>query len=102
MSLQKALEILGFTPCNHFKNNVVDPGFPWTEARQWQKACDLLDDKQARQKIIRSIFEGGVTGEACKAGVDYPTSAFVDDLVELYPNAKVSRDQFTMSTTVGF
>ena len=78
-----ALELLGYTPCHHFKKDVMDPGYPYRESKLWQQACAL--DVERRQNILRSIY--AKTG--CQAAVDYPTSNFVDDLVEMYPDAKV-------------
>ena len=78
------MQILGYTPCHHFKTNIVDPGFPYRESRLWQQASDETNNAE-RQKILRQIYSE--TG--CKSAVDYPTSNFIEELVELYPEAKV-------------
>lgn len=37
-------------------------------------------------KILRDLYDGG----GFKSGCDYPTALFVDDLVDMFPEAKVS------------
>lgn len=82
-SLYEALETLGFAPCHHFRVMVEDP-LPYREARLWSKAAKT-EDKDARQEMLHHLL----TKRKYKAAVDYPTSCFVDDMVEMYPNAKV-------------
>ncbi|KAK3714819.1 hypothetical protein LTR37_007554 [Vermiconidia calcicola] len=82
LSLYTALGILGITPCHHFKT-VMDDGVPYRQSQRWQQACKTKDAK-ARREVIRQIYSDG----GFKSGVDYPTSHFVEDLVELYPDAK--------------
>lgn len=83
-SLCEALETLGFTPCHHFRTMVAGDLFPYRHSRLWSKAAKT-EDKDARQEILHYLL----TKRKCKAAVDYPTSCFVDDMVEMYPNAKV-------------
>ncbi|KAK3713619.1 hypothetical protein LTR37_008313 [Vermiconidia calcicola] len=80
MSLCTALEMLGYDKCHHFKNIMA---FPYTEARQWQQVLHT-EDAATRRKIIKQIYQD----HGCRSAVDYPTSAFIADLVEIYPNAK--------------
>ncbi|KAK3680612.1 hypothetical protein LTR37_021138 [Vermiconidia calcicola] len=80
-SLYTALEMLGYDKCHHFKNIMA---FPYTEARQWQQFLHT-EDAATRRKIIKQIYQD----HGCRSAVDYPTSAFIADLVEIYPNAKV-------------
>ncbi|KAI0158139.1 hypothetical protein GGR57DRAFT_36299 [Xylariaceae sp. FL1272] len=82
-SLQQALITLGFGPCSHFRGAFVEDGFPWRTSKLWQRACYILDPKE-RQKLIHHIF---VT-KGWRSCTDYPSSLFVEDLVELYPDAK--------------
>ncbi|KAF2479813.1 P-loop containing nucleoside triphosphate hydrolase protein [Neohortaea acidophila] len=82
-SLYEALETLGFTPCHHFRSMIAGDWFPYRHSRLWSKAAKT-QDKDTRQEILHHLL----TERGCKAAVDYPTSCFVDDLVEMYPNAK--------------
>lgn len=61
----------------------ADP-LPYRDTRLWTKAA-LTEDKDARQEMLHYLL----TTAKCKAAVDYPTSCFIDDMVEMYPNAKV-------------
>lgn len=83
-SLQLALQILGFGPCHHFKSDVVDDPFPYRSGKLWQRAC-MTSDKSERQRILHQIYESG----GYRSVTDYPSSSFVEDLVEMYPDAKV-------------
>lgn len=83
-SLCQALETLGFTPCHHFRGMVQDDRFPYRDSRLWSLAAKT-QDKDARQDMLHHLF----TKDKCKAAVDYPTSCFIDDMVEMYPSAKV-------------
>ena len=67
--------------------------YPFTYSRLWKQACKT-ENKEARQYIIRKIYANG----RFKSGCDYPTSLFVDDLVEMYPSAKV-RDLLAVQST---
>ena len=83
-SLCEALETLGFSPCHHFRGMSSD-SFPYPDYRLWAKAAKT-EDKNARQDMLHHLLTKG----KFKAAVDYPTSCFVDDMVEMYPNAKVT------------
>lgn len=83
-SLCEALETLGFAPCHHFRGMVARDPFPYRDSRLWSKAAKTVD-KDARQDMLHFLL----TKPGCKAAVDYPTSCFIDDMVEMYPNAKV-------------
>jgi hypothetical protein len=78
MSLSKAMEILGYTPCHHFKDAIILERFPYPESRAWQTALTTTDGAK-RRDIIRAIFEK----HGCQSAVDYPTSAFIEDLVDM-------------------
>ncbi|KAK5170878.1 uncharacterized protein LTR77_004022 [Saxophila tyrrhenica] len=82
-SLYTALEMLGYDRCHHFKNSIGGNWFPYTQSRQWQKAMQT-DDAATRRKIIKQIYRDA----GCRSAVDYPSSAFISDLVEIYPDAK--------------
>ncbi|KAI1359658.1 hypothetical protein F5Y08DRAFT_344479 [Xylaria arbuscula] len=82
-SLQVALHTLGFAPCSHFRGDFVNDKFPWPMGRRWRAAM-YAQDKQERQKILRQIF----ADRGFNSCTDYPSSLFVEDLVEMYPNAK--------------
>ena len=83
-SLCEALETLGFAPCHHFRTMVADDSFPHRDMRLWSKAAKT-EDKDTRQDILHYLL----TKREFKAAVDYPTACFIDDMVEMYPNAKV-------------
>jgi hypothetical protein len=64
------------------QNDVLSDTFPYRSGRRWVTVWDT-EDKTERQALIRQILTG------YKATVDFPPSMFVDDLVEMYPKAKV-------------
>ncbi|KAK4497049.1 hypothetical protein PRZ48_011498 [Zasmidium cellare] len=84
-SLHNALETLGYAPCHTFRTHISGDNLPYTHVRTWQKALDLQHDKPARQALLRLLYSS--TG--VPAAVDAPTCLFVDDLVEIYPEAKI-------------
>ena len=47
--------------------------------------CKAMDekDRQKRQSMLHEVFDG------CNASSDWPGMAFVDDLMDMYPHAKV-------------
>ena len=57
---------------------------PYGRGQRWIQAWDT-PDKATRQALIHDIFTTG----AYRATVDFPPSLFVDDLIEMYPDAKV-------------
>jgi hypothetical protein len=80
-SLQEALKILGYSPCHHMVSDVL--GDVSGRAQRWKKAWNTTD-KQQRHAIIRDILAD------YRAVVDFPASIMIDDMHEIYPNAKVS------------
>jgi hypothetical protein len=72
LSLKLALEQLGFGPCYHMTEVLMDP----LRGPAWVRAADGHPD-------WNSIFEGFA------ATVDYPGCAFWRDLIQFYPSAKV-------------
>ena len=80
----KALEILGYGPCHHTET-IANESFPYGNSKRWQDTC-LIEDRQTRQKILKKLYNDG----GFRSGCDYPTALFVDDLVDMYPEAKVS------------
>jgi len=78
-SLQAALQILGYDPCHHMVSDVLADvygrGYPWMDA--WGEP-----DKDKRHARIRDLLKG------YQAVVDFPASLMVDDLLEVYPDAK--------------
>jgi hypothetical protein len=57
---------------------------PYGRGQRWIQAWDA-PDKATRQILMRDIFTSG----SYRATVDFPPSLFVDDLIEMYPDAKV-------------
>ena len=86
-SLCEALETLGFDPCHHFRGMTFKDSFPYPDMKLWSKAA-RTEDKDARQDMLHHLLTN-FGGKACKAAVDYPISCFIDDMVEMYPHAKV-------------
>jgi hypothetical protein len=79
-SLQEALKIFGYSPCHHMVSDVL--GDVSGRAQRWKKAWNTTD-KQQRHAIIRGILAD------YRAVVDFPASIMIDDMREIYPNAKV-------------
>ncbi|OCL02422.1 hypothetical protein AOQ84DRAFT_229096 [Glonium stellatum] len=79
-SLHDGLQILDFTPCYHTITDLLprarSHGPMWLEAMQTK-------DKAVRQKILAEIVQG------YSAIVDGPGCFFVEDWIEMYPDAKV-------------
>lgn len=79
-SLQAALHQLGYQPCQHMVSDVIRDigglGHQWTQALQAR-------DKVTRHAILREICKD------YRAIVDAPGCFFVEDLMEIYPEAKV-------------
>jgi hypothetical protein len=71
-SLKLALEQLGFGPCHHMSEFILDPA----RAPLWVRAAEGEPDWE-------SIYEG------FKSGVDVPTCIFWQELADYYPQAKV-------------
>jgi Sulfotransferase domain len=72
LSLKLALEQLGFGPCYHMAEVLMDP----SRGHSWVRAADGQAD-------WNSIFDGFA------ATVDYPGCAFWRELTQFYPSAKV-------------
>ena len=68
------------------QTDVLSDTFPYHKGRKWVQVFRTTD-KDARQQLIREIYEDG--GYA--ATVDFPGSLFVEDMIALYPDAKVSQ-----------
>ncbi|KAG5985070.1 hypothetical protein E4U54_006065 [Claviceps lovelessii] len=79
-SLQAALESphLGYTPCMHMAHVAPHP-----------ERCELVleaiheTDTQRRHKILHRLFDG------YEATTDFPGFWFIDDLMDMYPDAPV-------------
>lgn len=79
----EALQLLGYGPCHHTET-IANESYPYRNSKLWQEAC-LSEDRPRRQKILRQLYDEG----GFRSGCDYPTALFVDDLVDVYPEAKV-------------
>ncbi|KAI1305125.1 hypothetical protein F5Y03DRAFT_356572 [Xylaria venustula] len=79
-SLQDALqsEWLECYPTMHMARIV-----PWAERSQLVIDALREEDKQRRQKILHKLFDGYA------AICDFPGIAFTDDLMDMYPEAKI-------------
>jgi hypothetical protein len=78
-SLQYALENeLGFGPCMHMAYIA-----PHADLLKICYQAEIETDKEKRQKLLHKVFDG-----YC-ATADFPGMAFIDDLTEMYPDAKL-------------
>lgn len=77
-SIRAALLELGIGPCHH----LLDPMFQFDRIARSAKLLKE-ENKEKRQQMLRELFDG------YEAGLEMPVSACVDDLVEMYPDAKV-------------
>lgn len=77
-SLQAALETLGYAPTMHMAE--VAPS-----AEREQLVIDAMreNDTARRQKLLHQIFDGYA------ATTDFPGWCFTDDLMDMYPDAKL-------------
>src|ERR1700730_5128695 len=78
-SLQDALNLRGFTPCYHPITDLLSRTH--THGAMWPKAMQT-EDKAFQQKILAEIVKGS------SAIVDGLGCFFVEDWVEIYPDAK--------------
>jgi len=78
-SLQAALDNeLGYAPCMHMAHVA-----PFADRLKLSYEALLETDKPKRQAILHKLFDGYA------ATCDFPGSFFLDDLLEMYPDAKV-------------
>lgn len=81
-SVQVALETLGYFPCMHMAH--VSPH------GDRQVLCEKAmfeEDTQKRRKILHQIFDG------YQGTADFPGFYFIDDLIEMYPDAQIILNQ---------
>ncbi|KAF2806574.1 uncharacterized protein BDZ99DRAFT_394141, partial [Mytilinidion resinicola] len=78
-SLQAGLQILGYDPCYHTIPHLLPNAS--IQGPMWLKAINTRD-KAVRQNILAEIVSG------YSAIVDGPGCFFVEDWVEMYPDAK--------------
>jgi hypothetical protein len=79
-SLKKAFDILGIEPSFH----LGDPPAPIARIRESAKTLQIADRRE-RQDALRNLYAG------FDAVFEPPGSALVDDMMQIYPNAKVSK-----------
>ncbi|KAI1429064.1 hypothetical protein F5Y12DRAFT_710619 [Xylaria sp. FL1777] len=68
---------------------------PWPERSQLVINTLREEDKHKRQKILHGLFDGYA------AICDFPGIAFTDDLMDMYPEAKIILNQRADATTWG-
>ena len=56
---------------------------PFVSRERLLARATLEPNKEARQKLLHQIFDG------YKASSDWPGHQFADDLMDMYPNAKI-------------
>lgn len=83
-SLQAALEspTLDLGPCMHMANII-----PNTMRSQIYVDAMLEEDTHKRRKLLHLIFDG------YQATTDFPTNWFIDDLMDMYPDAAIVLNQ---------
>lgn len=79
-SIQTAVEsqYIGLTPCMHFAHVA-----PHADRSDILLAAMQEDDTERRHKLLHKLFDG------FKATTDFPGSLFPDDLMDMYPDAKI-------------
>ena len=78
-SLQAAFENeFGLGPCMHMAHVA-----PHVDRLKMCRQAALETNKENRQAILHKLFDG------YRASCDFPGNYFVEDLVEMYPNAKI-------------
>ncbi|OAQ78830.1 tpr repeat containing protein [Purpureocillium lilacinum] len=83
-SLQAALEMphMGYFPCMHMAHVA-----PHSSRLELVIAAMKEEDRRKRQKILHKIFDG------YEATTDFPGFWFIDDLMDMYPNAPLVLNQ---------
>jgi hypothetical protein len=77
-SLKKGLEILGINPCFH----LGDPPAPISRVKESARVL-AIQDRNERLKALKNLYDG------FEAVFEPPASTLVDDMLTIYPNAKV-------------
>ena len=78
-SLKKAFDLLGIGPCFH----LGDPPAPIFRVKQSARTLQTADHN-VRLEMLRKLYDG------FEAVFEPPGSACVDDMMQVYPTAKVS------------
>jgi hypothetical protein len=89
-SLQAVLGQLGFDPYRHMATEMVGNAYGLGDL--WLKTLQAKD-KLTRQTLLRRAIE------PFRAAVDVPSCLFVEELVGMYPNAKVCENRTQTSHT---
>jgi hypothetical protein len=78
--LKKGLELLGIGPCFHL-------GDPPADIKRVKNSARVMGitDKEARKVALKQLYDG------FEAIFEPPASVYVDDLLEIYPEAKVDQ-----------
>ncbi|KAM5517315.1 hypothetical protein FOXYSP1_04266 [Fusarium oxysporum f. sp. phaseoli] len=87
-SLKKGLEILGVTPCFH----LGDPPAPISRVKESARVLGI-QDRNERLKALKKLYDG------FEAVFEPPASALVDDMLTIYPNAKVRINYLRLKLT---
>ncbi|KAF5001552.1 hypothetical protein FDECE_10900 [Fusarium decemcellulare] len=77
-SLKKGLELLGVGPCFH----LGDPPAPIARVKESARVL-AIRDRNERLKALKKLYDG------FEAVFEPPASALVDDMLTIYPDAKV-------------
>ena len=79
LSLKTALDQLGFGPTYHMFENIQNKNCDF-----WTKV-GFEKNPKIRQKMLKNFF----ANSKYKSSVDFPGNVFFEDLMEIYPNAKI-------------
>ncbi|CAG5102623.1 Oidioi.mRNA.OKI2018_I69.chr1.g388.t1.cds [Oikopleura dioica] len=79
LSLKTALDDLGFGPTYHMFENIKN-----NDSNFWTKV-GLEKDPKRRQQFLKKFFDESTY----QSTVDFPGNVFFQDLMEIYPDAKV-------------
>lgn len=80
MSLKVALDTLGVGPCHHMVE-VLKHG----QLNKWIEIEHSAQSQKEKDAILKSCLSGSGFRSAC----DFPSSSYFEDLLRLYPKAKV-------------
>jgi len=79
LSLKTALDELGFGPTYHMFENIQNKNSDF-----WTKVGEVKD-LEIRKKMLKNFFDNSLY----RSSVDFPGNVFFEELMEIYPNAKI-------------
>ena len=70
---------LGLGPTYHMNENIIN-----NDSKFWTK-IGFEENPKTRQEMLKKFFDNS----KYKSSVDFPANVFFDDLMQIYPNAKI-------------